>query len=193
MKRIYKQLIASVAMLCLPVMASAATGDVTGDGTADIDDVNMIINQMLGKETGLDCDANHDGRVDVDDLNLVINVLLGLVPGGVTPEDETFTVEGVEFKVIYVEGGTFTMGGESRIVELADYAPYLNALNRNLNYSKPAHEVTLTSYKIMETEVIQGLFYALMGDETVPDEGDYYYSSWVKTRNNAYPEQYSAI
>ena len=58
----------------------AVTGDVTGDGVADIDDVNAIINIILKVKTVDDypgvADLNEDGQVDVDDMNIVINIIL---------------------------------------------------------------------------------------------------------------------
>lgn len=53
-----------------------------------------------------------------------------------------FTVNRVSFKMIRVDGGTFTMGDD---------------------YWKPAHQVTLSSYYIGETEVTQELWKAVMG------------------------------
>ena len=52
-------------------------GDLTGDNTVDVDDLNLIINMMLHKadETAA-ADLNHDGSVDVDDLNTIINIML---------------------------------------------------------------------------------------------------------------------
>ena len=58
----------------------------------------------------------------------------------------TITVKGVSFKMIRVQGGTFTMGA--------------NDANDN---EKPAHKVTLSSYYIGETEVTQQLWLAVMG------------------------------
>lgn len=56
------------------------TGDVTGDGTVDIDDVNAVINIILKVKTEEDypgvADLNNDGQVDVDDMNIVINIIL---------------------------------------------------------------------------------------------------------------------
>ena len=65
--------------------------------------------------------------------------------------DNTFTVNGVSFKMVFVEGGTFTMGGTS---EQSDDA---------VDHEKPAHEVTLSSFSIGETEVTQELWKAVMG------------------------------
>ena len=54
------------------------TGDVTGDGTVDISDVNAVINMMLGKtEQTVAGDVTGDGTVDISDVNAVINIMLG--------------------------------------------------------------------------------------------------------------------
>ena len=56
-------------------------GDVNGDGTVDVSDVNIVINVMLGKnqdpQVKLWADLNNDGTVDVSDVNAVINIMLG--------------------------------------------------------------------------------------------------------------------
>lgn len=52
-------------------------GDVNGDGTVDIADVNVVINAMLGKEENACADVNADGTVDIADVNAVINFMLG--------------------------------------------------------------------------------------------------------------------
>lgn len=61
----------------------------------------------------------------------------------------TYTVNGVEFTMIYVEAGTFTMGSD----------------NTNVAFSEsPAHQVTLTQdYLMGETEVTEALWDAVMG------------------------------
>ena len=55
-------------------------GDVNGDGTVDIDDVNAVINIILKVKSESDflgnADLNNDGDVDVDDMNLIINIIL---------------------------------------------------------------------------------------------------------------------
>lgn len=60
-------------------------------------------------------------------------------------------VNGVKFKMIYVAGGTFTMGAT------AEQIGYQND-------ETPAHQVTLSDYFIGETEVTQELWYAVMGN-----------------------------
>jgi len=53
-------------------------GDVNGDGQVGIDDVNAIINMMLGKaQQTAAADLNGDGTVGIDDANAVINIMLG--------------------------------------------------------------------------------------------------------------------
>ena len=65
---------------------------------------------------------------------------------------ETFTVKGVSFNMIRVDGGTFTMGATSEQGSDAD------------DDEKPAHQVTLSTYYIGETEVTQALWETVMGD-----------------------------
>ena len=110
--------------------------------------------------SGVYGDVNGDGVVDVDDLNEVVNVMLGKIPGGDTPEMKTFTVNGVSFKMVAVEGGTFTMGAT---VEQGSDA---------YDEEKPAHQVTLSSYSIGQTEVTQALWVAVMGSNPSYFTGD---------------------
>ena len=72
-----------------------------------------------------------------------------------------FTVNGVEFKMVFVEGGTFTMGATSEQGSDADDDEY------------PTHRVTLSDYYIGETEVTQALWQAVMGSNP----------SWFKGNN----------
>lgn len=63
---------------------------------------------------------------------------------------QTFTVNGVSFTMVRVEGGTFTMGAtEEQVSHLWDK-------------EKPAHQVTLSTFSIGETEVSQELWEAVM-------------------------------
>ena len=64
---------------------------------------------------------------------------------------QTFTVNGVSFKMIEVVGGTFTMGHDSE--------------NGSANSTEEPHTVTLTkNYSIGETEVTRELWQAVMGN-----------------------------
>ena len=60
-------------------------------------------------------------------------------------------MKGVEFTMIAVEGGTFTMGATPEQGSDAG------------SDEKPAHKVTLSDYHIGETEVTQALWQAVMG------------------------------
>ncbi len=55
-------------------------GDVDGSGIVDVDDVNAIINIILGKAPASDYagepDVDGSGIVDVDDVNAIINIIL---------------------------------------------------------------------------------------------------------------------
>ena len=82
------------------------------------------------------------------------------VSGSYTEETDgiRFTLNGVEFKMITVEGGTFTMGHD----------------NRQPN-EKPEHQVTLSTFWIGETEVTQPLWKAVMGNNpSRSNRGDNY-------------------
>ena len=67
-------------------------------------------------------------------------------------ETQTFTVNGVSFTMIGVEGGTFTMGATS---EQGTSEPW--------DDEYPTHSVTLSNFAIGETEVTQELWRAVMG------------------------------
>ena len=73
---------------------------------------------------------------------------------------KTYTVNGVSFTMVDVEGGTFTMGATSEQGSGAD------------NDEKPAHKVTLSNYSIGETEVTQALWQAVMGRNPSHFTGD---------------------
>lgn len=135
-------------------------GDVNGDGFVDIADVTILISYVLsGNANSINlenADANNDGDVNIAD----VTKLIGAVLSGqeLDPKDEpiegaeTFTVNGVTFTMIPVEGGTFTMGATP---EQGTSDPW--------NDERPTHEVTLSSFLIGQTEVTQALWQAVMG------------------------------
>lgn len=74
-------------------------------------------------------------------------------------ENLYFTVNGVTFKMIYVDGGTFTMGCTPE-------------QGRDcLDDEKPSHSVELDDFYIGETEVTQALWKAVMGSEPTYNDG----------------------
>ena len=61
--------------------ATSKKGDVDGNGTVDINDTNILINILLGKDTASNysgrADVDGNGTIDITDANLLINILLG--------------------------------------------------------------------------------------------------------------------
>ena len=150
-----KKLITLFFVLCLGAFASSATagvGDVNADGDVNVSDVTALVNQIIGSGSysAQACDVNGDGEVNVSDVTALVNLIIN---GGGESEDssQTFTVNGVSFDMIAVEGGTFTMGATA---EQASDA---------YSDEKPTHQVTLSSYYIGKTEVTQELWQAVMG------------------------------
>ncbi len=82
------------------------------------------------------------------------------ITSSATQDRQTFTVNGVKFVMIRVEGGTFTMGATSEQGSDA------------MSDEKPAHQVTLSTYSIGETEVTQELWKAVMGSNPSEFKGD---------------------
>lgn len=64
-------------MLCCLQVSAAERGDVNGDNTVDVSDINIVINEILGKGGIYSADVNQDGTIDVSDINVVINIVLG--------------------------------------------------------------------------------------------------------------------
>lgn len=75
-------------------------------------------------------------------------------------QNKTFTANGVSFTMVYVQGGTFTMGATSEQGNDAE------------DLEKPAHRVTLSTYYIGQTEVTQALWQAVMGNNPSYFTGD---------------------
>ena len=76
-----------------------------------------------------------------------------------SPDVLPVKVNGVTFNMIKVDGGTFTMGATSEMMN-----PW--------NSEKPTHQVTLSTYYIGETEVTQSLWQAVMGSNPSYPKGD---------------------
>ena len=143
-------------------------GDVNNDGYVNISDVTSLINHLLGGQdiiNEVNADTNNDGKINISDVTRLINYLLGgdeLDPIEEPIEGaETFTVNGVSFTMLPVEGGTFTMGATP---EQGTSDPW------TVEY--PTHEVTVSSFSIGETEVTQALWQAVMGSNPSSFTGD---------------------
>ena len=75
-------------------------------------------------------------------------------------KQDTFTANGVSFKMIAVQGGTYTMGATSEQGSDAR------------DYEKPAHKETVSDFMIGETQVTQELWQAVMGSNPSHFTGD---------------------
>lgn len=144
------------AILLLWPAASCANGlqmDVNGDGITDVEDITALIESLLGPSASDNDmavnDINGDGVADIEDVTSLIAWVLGSPEAPI--EEETITVNGVEFTMVLVEGGTFMMGCTPE---------QWPGVFRN---EGPVHEVTLWSYYIAQTEVTQELWEAVMG------------------------------
>lgn len=82
-------------------------------------------------------------------MNKLASILMGLIFWTFAfAETKEYEVNGVKFNMIYVEGGTFTMGSL--------------ATENNAETDEENHKVVLTNYYIGETEVTQALWTAVM-------------------------------
>ncbi|MBQ9363829.1 MAG: formylglycine-generating enzyme family protein [Bacteroidaceae bacterium] len=82
------------------------------------------------------------------------------------PSSNTYTVNGVSFKMVPVTGGTFWMGAQKR--NSSGYNYDADAYNDEA----PLHSVTLSDYFMGETEVTQALWVAVMGNNPSNRQGD---------------------
>ena len=162
-----KQIVFLFVLLAATVWSThaASHGDTDGNGVVDIGDINVIVNVMLGQAQNDNADVDGNGTIDISDVNRVINVMLGRVPGPGTTT--TYIVNGVSFKMVEVEGGTFTMGATAEQGREAESDEY------------PAHQVTLSSYSIGQTEVTQELWQAVMGSNPSYFTGNLRPVEWV--------------
>ena len=128
---------------------SANQWDVNGDGHITSADVTAIYDHLLNNdmtyaESAYDVDG--DGHITSADITAVYDVILNGMPSNITQ----YTVNGVTFAMVNVEGGTFTMGAD--------------ASDSNANEDEfPSHQVTVSSFAIGQTEVTQELWKAVMG------------------------------
>lgn len=75
--------------------------------------------------------------------------------------NKTFTVKGVKFTMVPVEGGNFMMGATGKMVDNAESDEF------------PTHNVTLSTYYIGQTEVTQELWTVVMGYNPSNFQGAY--------------------
>ena len=139
-------------LLCLFLVALAApahnevtrvNGDVNTASEVNIADVNTVIDIILdGDIFSAAADVNHDSEINIADVNFILDLILDEQASHV----ETFTVGGVSFSMVEVEGGTFK--------------------------SIHSPQVTLSPFAIGQTEVTQALWVAVMGSNPSYFNGD---------------------
>ena len=135
-----------VAALGMTSAFANVTGDVNNDGAVTSADITMVYNYLLNNDETFiaTSDVNGDGYITSADVTMIYDILLGNTQQN--PEYMDFTVNGVTFRMIYVKGGTFTMG------------------NNDIASESPAHSVTLTDFYMAETECTQALWKAIYPD-----------------------------
>ena len=119
--------------------------------TVNDSDLTLTVNDSVQAFTVNDSDQTL--TVNDSDQTLMVNDSNQTLPvNDSVPSDSilTFTVNGISFNMVAVEGGTFTMGATSEQQRVA------------YDWEKPAHSVTLSDFSIGETEVTEELWYAVM-------------------------------
>ena len=151
--RVTATLLALIMAVALSTQAYALRGDVNNNNEVTIADATALIDYLLSGDASsislTGADVNRDGNVAINDVTALIDYLLS----GQWPAEpfQTFTVNGVDFAMVPVEGGTFTMGATAEQGSDAS------------SREKPVHHVTVSSFSIGQTEVTQELWIAVMG------------------------------
>ena len=139
-------------------------GDVNYDEECTAYDVTVLYNFLLNNDNSsiVNGDINDDGSITAADITMIYNILLGNLDDDTSTITE-FTVYGVSFKMVKIDGGKFMMGATQE---------QGNAVNSD---EYPVHQVTLTkTYYIGMTEVTQELWNAVMGyNPSVYNGGNY--------------------
>ncbi len=64
-----------------PTPSQVIAGDVNGDGEVNINDINALIDYLIGGQAqGISleaADCNHDGEVNISDVNAIIDIIIG--------------------------------------------------------------------------------------------------------------------
>ena len=160
---INKNLLSLMVAVLLPLSSFGVEyvrGDVNRNRTVDVSDVTSLISKVLtsGGAYIPICDVNFDRATNVADVTELIHYVLSGVwispyPYTSYPENaQVFTVNGVSFAMIPVEGGTF---------EFIPYEPHATG-----------REVTVDDFLIGQTEVTQALWVAVMGENPSIFTGD---------------------
>ena len=142
---LYDNIILSSNSVSLKVSESTTINITSGSGSYSIIDntaPDVVTATVSGSTISLEAHKAGPATNTVKDTNSGQTAKIEETVTAKEPsiETETFTVNGVSFTMVAVEGGTFMMGAPSTDNDAADY-------------EKPQHQVTLSSYSIGQTEV----------------------------------------
>lgn len=82
------------------------------------------------------------------------------------PPKRTFTINGVSFNMILVEGGTFMMGAQNEDPSMPNFDPEAYPL-----FESPVHQETIKSFYIGEVPVTMALWKAVSRDRSIENKG----------------------
>ena len=148
---IYNDELNYAADVCITYIPVGLPGDVNGDGLVTAADITTLYDILLNNDYShaVYGDQTGDGIVTAADVTAVYNILLN--DNSQLNNETEYTVNGVTFKMVTVEGGSFTMGATAEQGSDA------------YSDESPTHQVTLSSFSIGQTEVTQELWQAVMG------------------------------
>ncbi len=168
-KKMYPPTVTTSAVTNINKTTATASGNVTNDGGINVTERGVVFSTSQnptvadskitsGSGTGaFTCNLTglEEGKkyyVRAYAMNVVGIGYGEQVDFTVITGPQTITVNGVSFKMIAVQGGTFTMGATSE-----------QGTSEPLSDEYPTHSVTLSNYYIGETEVTRELWQAVMG------------------------------
>lgn len=153
----------ALVRVSLTVNGVSFRGNIVGDVARDGSDYLVYMTDG-SKNIRIIHPKYHELEINFRDYNIgqlyglrTYRVLIDIPDKNDTKSPKTFTVNGVSFTMMPVEGGTFYMGGTKGQILKEDNLDEIRELIDN------PHQVTLNSYLIGETEVTQGLWKAVMG------------------------------
>ena len=133
-------------------------GDIIPDNKITIEDVVSLIEHLLLDMNEARCDVNADAKVDINDVTTLIDYLLtgewdyGYTAPEIPDNAEVFTVNGVTFAMILVEGAD----------NISSYSGYQNDSTYGTKF------VSMGDFYMGQTEVTYALWSAVMGTPIEP-------------------------
>ena len=152
---------AAIALLLFVSLCSIGAnaeirGDIIPDNKVTIEDVVSLIDYLLQDVREIRADVNADAKIDINDVTTLIDYLLtgewnyGYTAPEIPDNAEVFTVNGVTFAMILVEGAD----------NISPYSGYQN----DTTYGT----VSMRDFYMGQTEVTYALWSAVMGTPIEP-------------------------